>query len=124
MLGFKKLRRIAIGKHVHYTAYQKQKINASLHLQERNGLLYPTPEEGKNSAVFPPSRGWEQPLVVDKKGGDVYLEQVTAQNFQPLLGIFHAFQLWILIQHALENVQEKLQRELVQEMHLEEEKAY
>lgn len=120
MLGFKKLRRIAIGKHVHYTAYQKQKI----HLKERNGLLYPTPEEGKNSVVFPPSRGWERPLVVDKKGGDVYLEQVTAQNFQPLLGIFHAFQLWILIQHALENVQEKLQRELVQEMHLEEDKAY
>ena len=78
----------------------------------------------KNSVVFPPSRGWKRPLVVDKKGGDVYLEQVTAQNFQPLLGIFHAFQLWILIQHALENVQEKLQRELVQEMHLEEEKAY
>ena len=78
----------------------------------------------KNRVVFPPSRGWKRPLVVDKKGGDVYLEQVTAQNFQPLLGIFHAFQLWILIQHALENVQEKLQRELVQEMHLEEEKAY
>ena len=78
----------------------------------------------KNGVVFPPSRGWERRLVVDKKGGNVYLEQVTAQNLQPLLRIFHAFQLWILIQHALENVQEKLQRELVQEMHLEEEKAY
>lgn len=78
----------------------------------------------KNRVVFPPSRGWERRLVVDKKGGDAYLEQVTAQNLQPLLGIFHAFQLGILIQHALENVQEKLQRELVQEMHLEEEKAY
>ena len=93
-------------------------------MKEPNGLLYPTHEEGKKRVVFPPSRGWERRLVVDKKGGDVYLEQVTAQNLQPLLGIFHAFQLWILIQHALENVQEKLQRELVQEMHLEEEKAY
>ena len=71
--------------------------------------------------VFPPSWGWKRPLVVDKKGGNVYLEQVAAQNLQPLLGIFHAVQLWILIQHALENVEEKLQRELVQEMHLEEE---
>jgi len=74
--------------------------------------------------VFPPSGGWERPLLVDKKGGNVYLEQVAAQNLQPLLGIFHTFQLGILIQHALENVQEKLQIELVQEMHLEEEKAY
>lgn len=68
--------------------------------------------------MFPPSGGWEGQL-----GGDVYLEQVTAQNLQPLLGIFHAFQLGILIQHALENVEEKLQRELVQEMHLEKEKS-
>ena len=68
--------------------------------------------------MFPPSWRWERQL-----GGAVYLEQVTAQNLQPLLGIFHAFQLGILIQHALENVQEKLQRELVQEMHLEEEKS-
>ena len=82
----------------------------------------------EKTVVFPPSGGgggggWERPLVVDKRGGDVYLEQVTAQNLQPLLGIFHAFQLGILIQDALENIQEKLQRELVQEMHLEEEKA-
>lgn len=74
--------------------------------------------------MFPPSGGWERPLVADKRRGGVYLEQVTAQNLQPLLGIFHAVQFGILIQHALENVQEKLQRELVQEMHLEEEKAY
>ena len=93
-------------------------------MKEPNGLLYPTHEEGKKPCRVSSLSGWERPLVVDKKGGDVYLEQVTAQNLQPLLGIFHAFQLGILIQHALENVQEKLQRELVQEMHLEEEKAY
>ena len=84
-------------------------------MKERNGLPYPTPE-GRKTAVYPPSGGWERQLR-----GNVYLEQVTAQNLQPLLGIFHAVQLGILIQHALENVQEKLQRKLVQEMHLEEE---
>ena len=50
-----------------------------------------------------------------------YLEQITGQNLKSLLRIFHAFQFGILIQHTLKYLQEKLQRELVQEMHLEEE---
>ena len=51
----------------------------------------------------------------------IYLEQVAWQNFQSLLRIFHAFQFRILVQHALEYIEEKLQRELVQEVDLEEE---
>lgn len=49
-----------------------------------------------------------------------YLKQVVRQHFQPLLWIFHVFQFRILVQHALKYIQEKLQRELVQEVNLEE----
>lgn len=49
----------------------------------------------------------------------IYLEQVAWQNLQPLLWIFHVFKFGILVQHTLKDIQEKLQRELVQEVDLD-----
>ena len=47
-----------------------------------------------------------------------YLEEVADQHPEPCLWVLDSVQLGIFVQHALEDLQEEFQRELVQEVHL------
>ena len=46
------------------------------------------------------------------------LEEVPADNGEPLLVISHSFEILVATEHALEDVQEELERILIQEVDL------